>query len=300
MNPSEFEEREYEQPLYRQLERNDPRYWSPGQVLEAYLGFDRGLFLTAGYLWNVHGHKTPLPGMIPYHEYWPLLPHFSTHRTRLPDFQLNCFLQTKRCYVGQRLPKRLSALGNKRPFYSFGIDASQHDVLSAAAHKLSGRALFAYAAPVFATSQRLFFLQQIGQIVENSTFPDVKDLDGHVTWYYTDAGATGVGNPEVERIEGAGLNERVNLLLTTNRFREKISGPTEQLTFLSNAIRTAVIEGSEAFASARRAYLVSDWSEIGEFADVNELNAACRAFLEVDAFARRFNLTWLVIGESNA
>jgi hypothetical protein len=43
MNPADFEEKEYEAPLYQQLERGDPRIWAPGQVLEHYLGFDRGL-----------------------------------------------------------------------------------------------------------------------------------------------------------------------------------------------------------------------------------------------------------------
>lgn len=41
MKPAEFEEKEYEGPLYNQLERGNRLLWPPGQVLEGYLGFDR-------------------------------------------------------------------------------------------------------------------------------------------------------------------------------------------------------------------------------------------------------------------
>jgi hypothetical protein len=46
MTKAEFEERAYEAPLYNQLERGQQDIWTPGQVLESRVGFDRGLFLT--------------------------------------------------------------------------------------------------------------------------------------------------------------------------------------------------------------------------------------------------------------
>src|SRR5260370_26916224 len=107
MKAAEFEEKEYEAPLYRQLERGNPYLWTPGQVLEGYLGFDAALLLSDPYLWKLHGFRGPLRGFAPNRFLWAFLP-LELARNRLPRFRLNCFIQAKRPDVGSRLQKRLS------------------------------------------------------------------------------------------------------------------------------------------------------------------------------------------------
>ena len=53
--PSEFEEKEYEAPLYNQLECGTRLVWSPGQVFEEYIGVDRAIFLRDPVLWRHFG-----------------------------------------------------------------------------------------------------------------------------------------------------------------------------------------------------------------------------------------------------
>jgi hypothetical protein len=180
---AEFEEKEYEGPLYNQLERGHAHLWSPGQVLEGYLGFDRALLLDEPYLWQMHGYRRPLRGFSPSSFPWPFLPRRRQVLNRLPRFRLNCFIQAKRPHAGSRLPRQLSALGAARPFFRFQIDSDQQKTLEAAAERLQGRALFTYAAPVFSRSQELFRHMTLGSVVEHSTFPDVLSLAGHHAWY---------------------------------------------------------------------------------------------------------------------
>src|SRR5579883_1709089 len=178
MKAAEFEEKEYEAVLYSQLESGSPHLWAPGQVLETYLGFDRAMLLDDPFLWRLHGFRRPLRGFSPWHSLWPILRNKAWQRTRLPRFRFNCFIQAKRPHAGSRLPKRLSLLGSARPFFRFSIESDQQRTLESVAGKLNGRALFAYAAPVFSKSAELFRHMTVGSIVANSTFPDVIALAG--------------------------------------------------------------------------------------------------------------------------
>lgn len=88
--PSEFEEKEFEAPLYNQLECGTRLVWSPGQVFEQYVGFDRALFLYDPALWRFFGVVTAPRGVFLDRFHWP----FWRERPRrgLPDFRLNLFI----------------------------------------------------------------------------------------------------------------------------------------------------------------------------------------------------------------
>jgi hypothetical protein len=297
LKPAQFEEKEYESPLYLQLERGNPFLWTPGQALENYLGYDAALFLTAQYLWSLHGFQTPLAGVLPHWDFWPRLPRTPFYRDRLPSFRFNCFVQAKRCAIGQRLPKRLNALGSKRPFFRFSIEEEQQSVLALTARMLNGRALFVYAAPAFATSRELFTHQTAGTLVEQSTFPDVLRLETHTHWYYAIPGATGVLNAGEEFIELPMLAQRIEELVHQDIEAEN-STPSEELAVLAGSIRRAIGVDAKVEPSARRAHLSDDWRRIEQYAERVELPRAASAFLEIYAFTRRFNLEWFVAGGS--
>lgn len=96
MIPAEFEEKTYEAPLYNQMERANADLFTPGQVLENTLGFDRGLFLSQSALWKTLGYKSPLDGAALAYYDWPYAWGLPRPRVKLPRFRLNLFLQAKR------------------------------------------------------------------------------------------------------------------------------------------------------------------------------------------------------------
>jgi hypothetical protein len=295
MTPAEFEEKEYEGPLYSQLERGDPRLWSPGQVLEEYLGFDRALFLVDDYLWNLHGLATPLAGIIPRRFRWPFLPRSQRYRSRLPTFGLNCFIQAKRPSAGSRLPRKLTALGNHRPFFRFGIDTDQQRTLEAAAHRLRKKALFLYASPAFATSKELFRHMTAASLVQHSTFPDVASLAGHRAWYYNRPGSVGIANQDYESLELPSLDAHIASLLQQADVPIDAT-PSTGLAQLLTDLKAIILESSDLADEPRVAYLAEEWRRQEALADTPGVPPAVVAFLGVEAFVGFLNLSWLTIG----
>lgn len=291
MTPADFEEREYEGPLYHQLELGSRLLWSPGQVLEFHLGFDRAAFLAEAYLFKLHGYKGPLAGVTISRFPWPSLPHSSPLRQRLPPFRLNCFIQAKRPEIGKRLPSNLAALGTTRPFYRFHITPHQQRHLFAAADRLRDRALFVYAAPVFGTARELFLHMTQGSIADASTFPDVITMEGHSRWYYNSPGAAGIPNQGNDRVDLGSLEERITAMA---------SDLLNEESFAEGNL-AALVEGisglftDDLAVEPRVAYLAQQWREIGIFVEENELPTIVGDYLRVATFSRHFNVRWLTV-----
>jgi hypothetical protein len=208
--PAEFEEQAYEAPLYNQLERGNPYVFTPGQVLENKVGFDRGCYISQVALWETLGYKSPLKGAaLAYYDWpfgWgPLLP-----REQLPKYRMNLFLQVKRPIYYQRKPRAIRSIpGMSGPLWGFRISEHQQRLLEILAAKTRGRAHVSYAAAAFHTKSDLFGHTTRRTIVQNSTFPSVDRLSGHEAWYYRMPGATGAANPKPENIEEPDLLDRV-------------------------------------------------------------------------------------------
>jgi hypothetical protein len=96
------------------------------------------------------------------------------------------------------------------------------------------------------------------------------------------------------------LLERIALLRRESGVDERERTASDNLVELAAALRRAASDVGETVASARGAYLADDWRDIDRFADQNKLPRASRAFLEVDAFTRRFGVEWLVIADGAA
>jgi len=294
----QFEEKEYENALYSELRVGKNGHWAPGQVLEQYLGFDYGLMLGNPYLWDIHGVPSPLTGIAPFFELWPILRRQPPDRSRLPSFDLNCFVQAKRPWWSTYLSRKLAKLGLVKPYFKFLTDKEQQKCLELVAQHLSDRALFVYAAPVFGSSKDLFRHTTAGTIVENSTFPKTSILSGHQAWYYSQPGATGVVNPEFEPVQQPPLSELIEELRRT-RSRERITeSQSANLRSLADKLKAAIREEPTIVETARAAYLSQEWNRIAEFERATNPPPAVTGFLEVDAFTRFYNLRWLVIDDT--
>ncbi len=210
-NPAQFEEKEYEGPLIRELSGIAP-FWSPGQVLEGHLGFDAALAVANGF-WDQLG--TPAAPGVNLARYG-LSPMLRRRRAPddapepLPDFTLNLFLQVKRPW--QLAPKTAADNSLGAPAWSFDIDADQQLLLESLASHLGDHADVRYACAAFDTKAQLWQAMKERTLQANSTFPPATELAGHTRGAYDSPGASGVGLSEPERIDAPGLVDRARAL----------------------------------------------------------------------------------------
>jgi len=210
--PSQFEEKEYEFPLYMELLHASRKLWTPGQVLEGHLGFDAALSV-ANNFWAVV--QRPAVDGVRLARYG-LSPMLRRRRKSsgdpleaLPDFTTNLFLQVKRPSEYQQAPAELRAHGLGTPTWFFEIESHQQVLLENLAAHLGNLADVSYAGAAFSTKKKLWSLQQEKGLVPNSTFPPATALRGHGRWAYDCGGACGVGFSEPERMDIPPLLKRV-------------------------------------------------------------------------------------------
>jgi len=144
--PSEFEEKEYEAPLYNQLEQGTNLLWSPGQVFEHHIGIDRAIFIKDPAVWKAFGYDQPRSGVYLEDYNWDYIWRRRRRRS-LPDFRLNFFVQAKRCFFHNPRPRRLAKKGLATPCWRFDTDANQQQALENVATQIQKRALLCYSRP---------------------------------------------------------------------------------------------------------------------------------------------------------
>jgi len=290
--PSEFEEKEFEGPLYNQLEHGTRLVWPPGQVFEQYVGFDRALFLSDPRLWGVFGVSSIPPGVFfhrfrPY--FWPERP-----TRKIPTFRMNLFIQSKRSYFYRRLPKQIRGKLTGSTCWQFKIDESQQEALGRVARKLARRAFVCYAAPAFHKMSELTAHTSRGSILKNSTFPQAARLDGHEAFYYCSPGGSGVANPNPEEIEGPGLEDLLGNVVsgTDSSAQESVTG---QLVALANDIEATIAE-EVPDTNPRKALFTHRRNELlALLEDFEQAGESARAFMRVRAFVSAFNLDWYAV-----
>lgn len=297
MASCEFEEREYEAPLYSQLQHSSTQVWAPGQVFEGHVGFDHAMFALHPYFWKLQGHLAPPQGVILGHhppEYWYEARRF--HRP-LPDFSLNLFIQAKRPSVLSRASAKLKAKGLKGQFWRLQLTLHQQLLLERLAKAAGSSALVCYAGPAFHRVTELWAHIRLGSIVENSTFPPVLPLHGHEAWNYTAPGASGIANPTPERIDEMGLLERIREFTQSKRPGEG-EGFAPSLKRLASSVAEAAHGGPE---NGRTALYFEGLREIDRYLSLygpQRYSDALRSYLAVALFASTFRMSWHVLSRS--
>lgn len=294
---AEFEEREYETPLYSQLARGNLNVWAPGQVFEAHIGIDYALFMDDPWLFALHGFRRSPFGVVLSRLAWRGWRLRRNPGARLPTFRLNLFIQAKRPEWGHRPPRDIRAQGLASPFWRFSIDSAQQTTLEGLAARLGTRALVVYAAPVFHEHRVLFRHTRRGTITSASTFPSVSKLAGHERWYYASPGAAGVANPDARFLEEPPLEDRIRALVASE-------GPTgadaddswlRNLLTVASAIHDAVSD-ERLPESALRAEYFNRLRELRADTEALEDGLAIGAFLGIALFCDLFFVQWYVLG----
>lgn len=291
MKPAQFEEKAYEAPLYNQLEHGTRYIFTPGQVLENHVGFDRGIAVAEHAIWQVLGYRTPPSGIALGYYDWPVLFRKRLHMPPLPRFRLNLFIQAKRPNVSLRRPRAVRTFsGIGTPCWSFNVDPNQQRKLEHLSKRAGRRAHVTYAAPAFHTYGDLYLHTKRGTIVSNSTFPSALALAKHRRWYYSRPGAIGVANPEPEFVEEASLLARLDNQSTDQGDAEPYD------TFLARTLDdvTAAASEGEGQVDAVTAQFFDDRRSLDRALEPYELAPAILSYAGIQLFAARFNLNWLI------
>jgi hypothetical protein len=286
----EFEEKDFEAPLYAELLRGSHRIATPGQVFEGRFGIDAALEALNPKFWHMFGYKNPLEGVVLDHFNWGFVWRQLGRRRLLPTFSVNLLVQAKRPEIRQRATGGAKAQGIKGVHWCFDVTSHQHSILIKIARRLGRRALVIYASPAFDKLAELYDHTDKMEVVDNSSFVRVLKLAKHQRWAYSAPGTTGVGHSDPELIEDVSF-EQMLAELRTSRIEGQL--PAESLEFLAKAA-LAACESEETSNPVAYRYL-QQAGRIRESlaAELAELPAVA-SFLEFLLFCHVVGVDWLV------
>ncbi len=213
MREAEFEEKDFEAPLYNQLLFGSHNIATPGQVFEGKFGIDAALQALHPQFWELFGYPHAPKGVHLSDFKWGFVWRRLGRKRILPNFSVNLLLQSKRPSVLERARGNLNRLGLHGPFWRFVIKDHQQEILEKITQRLDRKALVIYASPAFNTLDLLYEYTQNQKIVENSSFVKVNRMTGHRHWNYNCPGTQGVASSEPELIEDTTFEDLLKELL---------------------------------------------------------------------------------------
>lgn len=315
MSYAEFEEKEYEGPLNRELLGRSRHLWTPGQVFEFYFGIDAGLLVSNSNFWRMMGFSTPPIGVslpsLPWNGLWRAVGFVR----RLPAFDLNLFLQVKRPFVVSK-PRGKFANLFPPPFWRFELTGHQQRALQSLAGKIGNNGLVSYGCAAFDTLQDLFIHIPAGQVVANSTFVKASALAGHVHWVYAAAGTSGIKCSEPVTFEDKSFEEQIAGLSEGSKGPGSQTGDAASLYCVGNLEllahqmlqtcseevtgRVAIADREELDASndqgnSRAQFVLNNAISAQRISD-DILFRGVVAYHDIRLFCHAFNLHWHTIG----
>lgn len=210
---AEFEESEYEGPLYNQLSNGSLNLWTPGRRFERIFGIDAALLSNNKYFWNLFAQSSPSVGTSLNNYNWYFLWHLiKRHFRPVPSFNVNVLIQSKRPEHRSGVNSKYSINGIKGEYWQFQITNHQQKILEKLEAKLSSDALVVYACPAFHTFDDLERYIVSEQIIENSTFVKASALTNHKKWVFDSAGTTGIACSEIKKHSDVSFEKMISNL----------------------------------------------------------------------------------------
>lgn len=295
MGFAEFEEKEFEKPLYNQLENGRCDVWSPGQCLEAHIGFDFSGNIDTSEFWDRFGRFIPKGVILDDYKMGYVLKKMKKEIS-LPNYSLNLFIQAKRPYVHSGTYGE-SVYDFKH--YSFEIKQNQQRILEKLDHKLKHRALLVYASPVFGTYEELYKYTKDRIMISNTSFPKVSNLSGHIHWYYCNANS-GFAYSEPEKCETEHLFDLIDEL----KYKQVQVNESyhENLELLANLIADTLKEFNEDVQANYYFYKLNSIQKSDEcmlYARKYDYNYRdIISFLKIKVFCEVFNLNWFALQQT--
>ncbi|MDO9592201.1 MAG: hypothetical protein U0998_09135 [Moraxellaceae bacterium] len=226
---AEFEEKDFEAPLYNELRFGSHRIATPGQVFEGKFGIDAALEAEHPLFWDLFGFYDVPQGVILDDLRWGFVWRKLGRKRRLPTFNINLLIQAKRPETLKRASPLLKNYGFSSQYWRFEITEHQQEILEKVSYKLRRKALVIYASPAFHTLDDLYDHTEAQTVVENSSFVKVERLHNHKQWSYYQPGTSGVAHSEPEFIEDVSL---YSMIEQAGEFGEENENVSENLHFL--------------------------------------------------------------------
>jgi hypothetical protein len=226
---TEFEEKDFEAPLYNELKFGSHRIATPGQVFEGKFGIDAALEAEHPLFWDLFGFYDIPKGVVLNDLRWGFIWRRLGKKRQLPTFTTNLLIQAKRPNPISRVSSVLKSFGFRSKYWRFEITEHQQEILEKISQNLRRRALVVYASPAFHTLDRLYDYTESQEIVENTNFVKVERLHNHKQWNYYQPGTSGVAHSEPEYIEDAPFYSMIEQASESGQQNED---PSENLRFL--------------------------------------------------------------------
>lgn len=286
----EFEEKDFEAPLYTELLHSSHRIATPGQVFEGRFGIDAALEALNPKLWHLFGYKNPLEGVVLNDFNWGFVWRRLGQKRLLPTFSVNLLVQAKRPYIRQRATGGSKAQGMKGVHWCFDVTPHQHSILIKVARRLGQRALVLYASPAFSKLTELYDHTDKKEVVDNSSFVRVLKLEKHQRWAYSAAGTCGVGHSDPENIEDVSFEQMLSEL-RENRKEDRL--PVGNLELLAQAALSVCESEPTSNPVATRYLQQAGRIREGQATDIAELPAV-ESYLQFLLFCQVVGVDWLV------
>lgn len=284
MKPADFEEKDYEGPLYTQLLCGNHRICTPGQVFENAFGIDCALEAHHAILWDYFGYKN-IPDGIALSDYrWGWVHRRYGKYRHMSKFPVNILIQAKRPDVLTGPHPIFKYRGIPKGYWRFHITEHQQPLLSRLSRQLKHRALVIYASPAFNTHSDLDDFTESKQIVEKSSFVNVERMEGHHTWNYDRPGTSGIAASELEWIDDEDFNLQLTLKL---EYYNQESSAIQDLIMIDDAITETIKSLPE------NPICISFRRKLGKISNAALPNELLK-FLRISIFFSLINVTWLV------
>jgi hypothetical protein len=296
---TEFEEPEYEGPLYNQLLNGSLNIWTPGRRFERFFGIDAALYSKNHYFWSLFGQTTQVAGTALRNHNWHFLLRFiSRHFRRFPSYNVNVLIQSKRPKHRYGVNSAYSTHGITGQYWQFEITKHQQIILEQLEQKLGSNALVIYACPAFHKFDDLDRFIASGQIIENSTFVKVSALTNHSKWVFDTAGTTGLACSEINKHSDIPFKEMISKLREENHKQSDYNN-FDYLTTIVNEICAENEKNPIVKAFVRRNKNLRDYfdSVRKEFVDEsNEKNYEYfLSFMSFSQFTATLNTEWFTL-----
>jgi hypothetical protein len=248
MRPAEFEEKDFEGPLYSQLLSGSRNFATPGQVFEGRFGVDAVLEVLNPVFWTLFSYAVPPGGLVLNDYKWGFIWRGPGKKRTLPNFSVNALIQAKRPDVLEGRRSAFAGLGISARYWRFFVTAYQQQILDRVSRVLGNRALIVYASPAFDTFDELYSLTTSGQVVNTSSFIKVQKMSGHKSWNYNVPGTEGIAESEPEFVDDEDFYAEVSRVA---KAQDSNADPREELKKLHETILSICKEESHENPLAR-------------------------------------------------
>ncbi len=299
MTYTEFEEPEYEGPLYNQLLNGNLRIWTPGRVFERIIGIDSAVFANHEYFWSLFGHSNPIDGVSLRNYDWRFLWRFIQRRFRpFPSYSVNLLIQSKRPDYRKGINADYAKRGINGEYWQFNTKKHQQAILEQLETKLGTNALVVYACPVFHKFYDLDNYISQGQIIENSTFVKPSVLTNHKKWVFNTPGTTGLACSEIEYHKDIPFEEMIKNIKDNTKQKKDFHENINHLVEIINKILQKEDGNPLINAYKRRNKNLLEFieTEAKRFKDEDEKNFNYLIkYLSIGQFFSTINVEWFSI-----